>query len=238
MNALYALCMASPAAYVVDIVIVVALIVFVAICAKRGFVNMIFHFASGLVVLIAAIALAQVVVNITGGLFGLQDSLTQKFTETFSKLSGFDVDVAGQDVGQLLQAGDLPTVIASLVIKKHAGTILAPGTTLGMLAGSTVAELLCKLIAGVALFVVLKILFKFLRKVFNAITNKIKILGKLNRILGAVVGFIEGVFFISLAVSILALIPSAGIMNFFNSSIILRLLYNRNPIVWMLGWFL
>ena len=84
----------------------------------------------------------------------------------------------------------------------------------------------------------LKIVFKLLSKIFTAIISKIKLLGKVNRLLGALVGIIEGIFFISLAISILALIPSEGMMNFFNGSIILRLLYNHNPIVWMLGWFL
>ncbi|MBQ4053464.1 MAG: CvpA family protein [Clostridia bacterium] len=233
-----ALCMASPAAYIVDAVILVALVVFVMICAKRGFVKMIFHFASGLVALIAAIALAKVVVSVTGGLFGLLDSLTNSFTNTFSKLNGFNVDISGQNVEELLASRDVSAIIATLIAKKYVGVELEAGTTLGYLAGSTMAELLCTLIAGVVLFFVLKIVFKLLSKIFTAIISKIKLLGKVNRLLGALVGIIEGIFFISLAISILALIPSEGMMNFFNGSIILRLLYNHNPIVWMLGWFL
>ena len=238
MNALYALCMASPAAYIVDVVILVALVVFVMICAKRGFVKMIFQFASGLVALIAAIALAKVVVSVTGGLFGLLDSLTNSFTATFSKLNGFNVDISGRNIEELLASKDVSAIIATLIAKKYVGVELAAGTTLGFLAGSTMAELLCTLLAGVVLFFVLKIVFKLLSKIFTAIISKIKLLGKVNRLLGALVGIIEGIFFISLAISILTLIPSEGIMNFFNGSIILRLLYNHNPIVWMLGWFL
>ena len=238
MNALYALCMASPAAYIVDVVILVALVVFVMICAKRGFVKMIFQFASGLVALIAAIALAKVVVSVTGGLFGVLDSLTNSFTATFSKLNGFNVDISGRNIEELLASKDVSAIIATLIAKKYVGVELAAGTTLGFLAGSTMAELLCTLLAGVVLFFVLKIVFKLLSKIFTAIISKIKLLGKVNRLLGALVGIIEGIFFISLAISILTLIPSEGIMNFFNGSIILRLLYNHNPIVWMLGWFL
>ena len=238
MNALYALCMASPAAYIVDVVILVALVVFVMICAKRGFVKMIFQFASGLVALIAAIALAKVVVSVTGGLFGVLDSLTNSFTATFSKLNGFNVDISGRNIEELLASKDVSAIIATLIAKKYVGVELAAGTTLGFLAGSTMAELLCTLLAGVVLFFVLKIVFKLLSKIFTAIISKIKLLGKVNRLLGALVVIIEGIFFISLAISILTLIPSEGIMNFFNGSIILRLLYNHNPIVWMLGWFL
>lgn len=238
MNALYALCAAGPWGYISDVVIVLVFFVFVFICGKRGFINVLFSFASNIVALFGAIALAKVFVSLTGGLFGLEGALTESFTQTFSKMNGFDVDVAGQDINALLSTGALPALIATLVVKKYSGVTLEAGTTLGMLAGSTVAGLLCSLISGVVLFILLKILIKLLKKIFNLIAKKINLVGKINRILGVLVGFIEGVLIISLVVSILALIPSAAISNFFNNSLILRLLYNHNPIVWMLGWFI
>lgn len=237
MNALYALC-AAPVGLIMDAVLLVALIVFALICRKRGFINMIFHFASGLVALIVAISLAKVVVGLTGGLFGLLENFTEKFTESFSKMPGFSTDLNGQDAGALMEVSALPSIIITLALKKLAGDKLAAGQTLGMLVGETVAELLCNLIAAVALFLVLKILFKLLRKIFTAIINKIKLLGKVNKFLGMILGILEFIFIISLVMSILTLIPSEVIMNFFQSSIILRLLYKYNPIVWLLGLFL
>lgn len=238
MNATNALCAAGPWGYISDVVIVLLFTVFVFICAKRGFINVVFSFASNILAFFGAIALAKVFVSITGGLFGLEASLTESFTNTFSKMNGFDIDVAGQDVNALLSTGAIPALIATLVMKKYAGVTLEAGTTLGMMAGSTVAGLLCSLISGFVLFILLKILIKLLKKVFNLIAKKINIIGKLNRFLGSLVGLIEGIFIISIIVSVLALIPSAGIHNFFNNSLILRLLYNHNPIVWMLGWFI
>ena len=122
--------------------------------------------------------------------------------------------------------------------KKYVGVELAAGTTLGYLAGSTVAELLCTLITGIALFFVLKIFFKLMAKIFTLIIKKIKILDKVNKILGVIFGFIEAVVVISIVMSVLTLIPSTEMYNFFNSSLILRLLYNHNPIVWLLGFLL
>ena len=232
-----ALC-AVPIGYVCDGVILLGLFIFMMICRKRGFIKMFFRFASGLLALVAAVSLAKFALSATGGLFGLQEYFTGSFTETFSKMSGFDVDISGQDVGALLASGDLSAVIATLIAKKYVGVELAAGTTLGYLAGSTVAELLCTLLSGVALFFAIKIVCKLLGKIFTVLINRIKLLGKVNRMLGMIVGFLEGVFFISLAVSVLTLLPSAAILDFFNSSIILRLLYNHNPIVWLLGMFL
>ena len=199
---------------------------------------MFFRFASGLLALVAAVSLAKFALSATGGLFGLQEYFTGSFTETFSKMSGFDVDISGQDVGALLASGELSAVIATLIAKKYVGVELAAGTTLGYLAGSTVAELLCTLLSGVALFFAIKIVCKLLGKIFTVLINRIKLLGKVNRTLGMIVGLLEGIFFISLAVSVLTLLPSTAILDFFNSSIVLRLLYNHNPIVWLLGMLL
>ena len=234
---LSALCAGGPVGYILDAVILVGLIVYMIICGKRGFVKMIFQFASGIVALILAISLAKVVVSTTG-MFGLLGALTDKFAGVFAKSPGFNEELAGQDLKALLETKDMVAIIATMIVKKYAGVEFTQGETLATLAGSTVAELLCTLIAGVVLFFVLKIVFKLLSKVLTAIFDKIKLLGKVNSILGIVLGFLEGVFVISVVISILTLIPSAPITNFFQSSIILRFLYNRNPIVWMLGLFL
>ncbi len=232
----------NPTGYVLDVVILIGLFIFVFICAKRGFINIFFSFISSIVALFAAIALAGVVVSLTGGLFGLETSLAESFTETVSKIDGFNVNIAGSfaenDLSEMLSTNKIPAIIATLVAKKYVGVDLAPGTTLASLVGGTIAELLCSLIAGVVLFILVKLLIKLLKKVFNAITKKIGLLNKLNRILGMLVGFIEGILIISLVMSVLALIPSESITAFFNSSLILKLLYNHNPIVVMLGWFL
>lgn len=233
-----ALCAGFPVGYILDAVILLGLFVYVFICAKRGFVKMIFHFASGIVAVIAAIALAKVTVSVTGGLFGLMDTLEVKFTEIFSKQEGFNIPLAaGQDVKALLETKDMVAIIATLVVKKYANVDLT-GKTLAVLAGSTVAELLCTLIAGVALFFLLKIACKSLSKILTAIFKKVKLLGKINSFLGFLLGLLESIFIISVVVSVLALIPSEAMMGFFDGSLVLRLLYNYNPIVWLLGLFL
>ena len=230
---------AGPTGYILDILIVVGLFSFVFGCAKRGFINVFFSFVSSVVALFAAISLAGVFASLTGGLFGVEESLIESFTETFSKMNGFNVDLAGKsELDLLLSTGKVPAIIATLVAKKYADVAIAPGTTLAMLVGETFAELLTSLIAGIILFIIFKILIRILRKFFNKLTEKIGLLDKLNRILGMLVGFIEGIFIISIVISILALLPSESMTGLFNNSLILKLLYNHNPIVMMLGWFL
>ena len=233
---------AKSVGYILDAVIIVGLLIFIILCAKRGFINVFFNFFSSIVALFAALSLAKVFVSMTGGLFGLESSFAEKFTTTFSKIPGFDVNLAGNftkgELTDMLATGNLPAIIANLVAKKYVGVEIVAGTTLGMLAGGTVAELLCSLISGIVLFIVIKILIFILRKFFNALADKISLLDKMNHLLGMLVGLLEGVLVISLVLSVLALIPSEGMVNFFNNSFVLRLLYNHNPIVMILGWFL
>ena len=230
---------ALPTGYILDIIIVVGLFLFVFSCARRGFINVFFSFVSSVVALIAAISLAGVFASITGGFFGVEASLTESFTNTFTQIKGFDVALGGkEELDVLLSTDQISAIIATLVAKKYVGQEIAAGTTLGVLVGSTFAELLTSLISGVALFIVFKILIAILRKFFNKLIEKIGLLSKINRILGMLVGLIEGILTVSLIMSVLALIPSPAITEFFNNSLILKLLYNHNPIVSMLGWFL
>ena len=230
---------AKPAGYILDLIIIAGLFLFIFICARRGFINVFFSFVSSVVALFAAVSLAGVFASITGGLFGMEASLTESFTNTFSKIAGFNVELGGtENLDSLLSTGQISAIIATLVAKKYVGESIPAGSTLGSLVGATFAELLTSLISGVILFILFKILIFILRKVFNKLTEKIGLLDKLNRILGMLVGFIEGIFIISLVMSILALIPSPAITSFFNNSLVLKFLYNHNPIVTMLGWFL
>ena len=232
-----ALCANGYIGYILDAVILVGLLIHILISGKRGFVKKIFHFASGIVALIAAVTLAKVTVSATNGLFGLMDVLTEKFEGMFANSEGFNIPLGeGDDLKSLLQTKDLVAIIATLIVKKYSSDFV--GKTLAFLAGSTIAELLCTLIAGFALFFLLKVVCRLLSKVLTAIFNKIKLLAKINKWLGRLLGLLEGIFVISVIISVLTLIPSEGIATFFNSSIILRVLYNHNPIVWLLGLFL
>ena len=62
------------------------------------------------------------------------------------------------------------------------------------------------------------------------------LLGALNRLLGAAVGFVEAVLIASLVVMVLSLFP--GMMSFLNGSIILTALYQFNPLMWLITLFL
>ncbi len=233
---LYNLC-AGTSGIIVDVIVAVVMLGFVLGSAKKGFITCLFGFVSTLLALFIAVSLAKSVTELTGGFFGVQELLESKWVETFSKKSGFNIDISGQDLEGLLATQDLPAILVSSILKNHTGT-LAAGTTLAMVVGSTAAQLSATLITGIALFIVTKLLIKIVRRVFNQIAEKIKLLGAINKLLGAIVGFIKIVLIISLIVSILSIIPSSANMKLLTESAILSYLYNHNPLFVMIGWFL
>jgi hypothetical protein len=184
-----------------------------------------------------AVSLAKIAVSTTGGLFGVQQALENTFIPSFSSLKGFDIDVSGQDLSALLAEKDLPSILITLALKNNAGEIPA-GSTLGMIVGESVAWLATVLIAGIILYVLVKLFLRILRKLFNSMSKNIGLIGFINRLLGSLVGLIEVILLASLVVSFITLIPSQGVIDFFQSSIILRAIYNHNPIVMVISWFL
>lgn len=233
----YNLCATSWQHWIADVIAILFIIGFTIVCAKRGFIDCFFGFISTLVALILAVTLAKTVMQITGGLFGARGALTESATKWFSKLDGFDVDISAIGTEEALKKADLPAVIAKLVLKTTGSTVES-GTTLGMLLGSTVGRLLCLLLCGLILFVLIKILIKILRNVLTKIADSIPILDGINSLLGALVGLLQALLILSVIVGVLTLFPSETISGYFAETYLVKILYEHNPLVGILGLFL
>lgn len=236
MHLFYNLC-AGKSGLIVDAIVAVVMLLFVLISAKKGFITCFFGFISTLLALFIAVSFAKSVMELTGGFFGVQDMLETKWVASLSKKDGFNIDISGQDLEGLLEAKDLPAILVTSILKNHTGA-LAAGTTLAMVVGGTAARLSATLLTGIALFIVTKLLLKIIRRVFNKIAEKIKLLSAINKLLGAIVGFVEILLIVSLVISILSIFPSSANMKLFTESAILSYLYNHNPLFVMIGWFL
>ena len=222
---------ASFSNYILDILVIVGIFIYALICAKRGFINCFFGFVSSIACFFIAILLARGFSELTGGLFGLQDVFTESFTDFFSGFEGFDVSLSGMDADKVLSNATLPSIIASLVLKKYTGETFAEGTTLATAVGASVAELAITVISGILLYILCRIGFHFLRKLVDAIVSKITLIDKVNTLLGAIVGLVEGLFILCAVLAILTIIPSEGLLTYLNDSLFLGALYNHNPLL-------
>lgn len=222
--------------YAVDIVALVVIFACALGGAKKGFVRCFFGFISTVAAIVLAFLLMKKMLDWTNGLFGLQAIMQRGCANAFSKIKGFDIDVSADGVSGAV-SGKLPAFLADLIIDAIGNNNYPEGTTLAKVAGDTVGRLGATVLSWIFVFLLVKLLFVLLRSILSAIIEKLPIVGRVNVILGGVVGFCKGLFFVCAVVAILALIPSSGITAFFNECLLTKALYNHNPLHLVLGWF-
>ena len=219
------------AAYVADIVCAVMLLVSALVGAKKGFVKCFFGLISTLVALVLAFALASTAVGLFPSLFGAEGSLAGKFEGPFLKWSGFDMDVSAGGIEAALESVSLPGFVKDVIVK-NVGEVnnLAPGTTLAAVVAPVAAQFVGLLLCGLVIFIVERILTK--------IVNSWSVASAVNGLLGFAVGLLKAAILICGILAILALIPSEGIVSFFDETLFLKYLYNDNPLTKILGLFI
>lgn len=235
---LFNLCAVDWTAYLLDIFVVVFLIGFAIVCARKGFVECFFGFISTIAAILIAALFAKLVYNWTDGLFGVDRFLEGKFTSVFSKINGFDIDVSSQGAQEALKEQDLPTILVMLVISSFGKGELPVGTTIGGMLGASVAKFAVTLLCGIVLFILAKLVIGLFKKILSSLISKIEMLNRLDTLLGGLVGVLEGVLGICLALSILTMIPSQALSTYLDNSLFVGWLYNYNPLVHIIGWIL
>ncbi len=229
---------ASGAIVVFDIVIVVAIVFASLICGRKGFISCLFGIVSNLASFLIAVSLANVFLTITGGLFGLQGVFENSFEEFFAKLSGFDVDISGVDVGLTLESNKVPAMLAKLVMKLTDGGEVPAGTTLASLLGEATASLAATLISGALLFALVKVGVFFLKTTLGGFISRINLLRGINTLLGSFFGLVYALLIVCVVLAVLAVIPISGMAEFFSGGLLTGALYENNLLIIMLSWFI
>ncbi len=225
--------------YIVDIVLAIFLLAMIFICAKKGFINCFFGIISTTVALLVAVSLAKAVLEMTGGVFGLQGKMEGGFVKFFGKIEGFTSDVSEKGVEAALQEGNVSVILARLVMKMVGNPDTIPvGTTLAMLVGEAMAQLAATLLVGILLFILAKLVMRLLRGVLTTIAERISLIGGINSLLGAIFGLLYGVLIVSAVLALLTVLPFESMTNYLLKSSIVSLLYNHNPIIVVMSWFL
>lgn len=224
--------------YAMDGLVVLVAFMFAISSAKKGFVDCFFGFISTILAVIAAFTFMKGMLAWTDGLFGLQDVIENALIGSFEKVKGFDIDVSAAGLEVALQDKNLPSFLVNTIVSSVGNSEVPIGTTLAMVVGATLGEFAATLVAWFAVFLIAKILLKLVRNVLNSLIQSLPIVGSLNRLLGFAVGGIKGILIVCAVIAVLALIPSTGLTAFFNETVIVRWLYNSNPLHVILGWFI
>ena len=221
--------------YLVDIIILLFMAGLTILCAKRGFVECVFDFASTLVSFFVAVLLAKFVIFITGGLFGFQNWLGNSFSNTFLKLEGFDAVLSKDGAKDALLDKNVAGIVANLAVSWFAKGKVPDGTTIAQLLGGITAKLFTLLITSVILFVVAKLLLLLAKKILNEVIDRIKLLDATNTALGALIGFSQALLIVGAVLALFVVIPSPAIDNYLSNCVFLGWLYEFNPVIALLG---
>ncbi|WP_042474841.1 CvpA family protein [Bacillus ndiopicus] len=87
-----------------------------------------------------------------------------------------------------------------------------------------------RVIAFALIFFITKLVLQIIGSMFDFLTY-LPILGSLNRLLGAVFGFVEFYFIIFIALYVFALLPVEVVQNVLNKSILTSLILEHTPVV-------
>ena len=144
--------------YVVDIIVILFLVGFAIVCAKKGFIECLFGFLSTIVALVTASVLAKVIVDATNGWFGVQNWLADLLTTAFGKISGFETVISEGSIESALLDKNLPVILANLALKYFGKGDVPDTMTLAQVFGGTTSRLICLLVTGALVFLIVKLL--------------------------------------------------------------------------------
>ena len=221
--------------YTLDI-IVLAIVMFVTwLCGKKGFIVCFFSIVSVIAALLVAILFTKIIVTATGGLFGLQDALSTSFETAFLKIKGFSIDISNEGLTAALAEKHLPSFLVDLIIDNYGNESIAVGTTLAMVTSNTLSGVCTNLIAWICIVLTTWGLMWIVKKVLKEFAKKIKIINRIDILLGCLVGLFFSMLGVFLVLGILSLIPSEGITAYLDNSLFVGALYNNNLLTKVLG---
>lgn len=195
---------------IADIVVLVLVAIFLIIGYIRGFLSTIFGFLGGLISLIVAVLLCGKLATLLDGKFGLVEKLGVWVGGWFEGNAAFNTDISSGGLEAALKASAIPSFISDIILKIPAVSQneLAAGTTIADLLAPTIAYYILCFICLVALYIVIRILFAILKALAKRV-NDIPIIGFVNRIIGAVLGIVEGIIVVYGLLFVMTILPEA-----------------------------
>ena len=227
------------AEYLVDIVFLIGLAIWAIIDGKKGFITCFFSFVSAIVCTLTVLFLSAPLLNMTGGLFGLEGWLKEGMGNWLSTVRPFDLDISTDGWRATLDTMSLPDFLKDAVLEEIAAYVgeIPAGTLLGQYVGSAIASFLATVLCGAVLFVVVKLLMLLLRGILNKVAQKSNFIARINVLGGILAGTFKAIAVASIVLAVLSLIPVEWITTFFNNTLILKGMYNNNPILTVFSWF-
>lgn len=210
--------MLSTIGIVLDVVVLSAIIIAGILGFKKGFLKAILDFFSWVACFFLAAILAKYVARLLNGIFDFAGFIGKKVA---GGLNGEYFNTPINEMGLTdksqyianIPAGTngLLTQIIKLVINSSKFS-LESTSTLGQIVGSSVGSVAMVIISLILTFIVIKLVVFILTKIVNKIAST-RVLGTLNKILGAVFGVLKICFVVVVFNFVLCLLSIAPVVN-------------------------
>lgn len=235
---------ASAVNYIGDGIVILILLIALFAGSKKGFLGLIVGFLAGILTVVLTTLLCSPTAELMGNTFGLNATFENIYNGMFDGADEvFTTPIKELAYDQIVSAVNglnLPQFIADALLNmiqaKVADVSIPADLTLQAVIVTGVTGITVTAIAWVTLFVLLSIIFAIIKR-FVKIFDKIPIIGSLNKLLGALLMLIIAAFTILvimyLFVMLSELLPSAAV-DYVNQSIILKWLFNNNPLAQIL----
>ena len=156
-----------------------------------------------------------------------------------STIKPFDLDISTEGWSATLDTLSLPAFLKEAVLEEIAAYVgdIPAGTLLGQYVGSAIASFLATVLCGAMVFIVIKLLMLLLRGILNKVAKTSSFISKINVLGGILAGSFKAFSVVCILLALLSLIPAEWMTNFFNNTLILKGIYNSNPILTVFSWF-
>ena len=191
----------------IDIAFLAVLIIFIIYGAIRGFSKQVLSLLGVVAAIILGVLLCKPLASLVA------NKMPAIYNPIYNKISGF----FGAEFAEISSPEALAAALETSKIPKflHAVIIHAVGDNVAEALPTIVRTLwTLNVICFIALFAVSLIVFALVKKFFAVITEKVAFIGKVDRILGIVLGVVQALSFTVLAVTILSLFPSLNVNGF------------------------
>ena len=225
--------------YIADIVVLLAIMVWAVVDARKGFINCFFSFISAIVCVLAILFLSKPLLVWTDGLFGAEAWLQDGLGGWLSGIKPFNLDVSMEGWQATFEEMSLPQFLKDAVLAEIEGVVgeIPAGTLLGQYVGSAIGTFLATALCALAVFILVKLIMLLLRGVLNKVAESSVFIEKINLLGGLLAGAFKAFALVCVLLAVLSLFASEGITNFFDSTLCLKGLYHNNPLLAFFAWF-
>jgi len=227
----------STPSIICDVVVVLIVLIFGLIALSKGFFKCLMGFIGTIVAIVLAFTFAKTMSSYFEKWWGWLTKLTQFFTEKFSAINGFDMEITG-DLNGDLSSAEVPAFIVSILIKVFSDTEIPEGTTIAQLIASPLANLLIVAASFLIIFILIRLISVILANTVGLALNKMPVISGINKFFGFVLGIIEGLFLVYFILIVLSFIPVQAVTDMIYNSVLTRFLYDYNLFGWLLNFII